>query len=371
MTNEMSFVRRILWRSPALCLLLAAMALAASRALAHDPGLSAADVKIDGKELTARISFARAEIALIAAIDADHDGQVTQSELETARARVESLAKGSFVVSADGKDLPPAAVAVSLGESNAIQFDLTFETPHAGTFTLRSTLFDRLARGHRQFLSLRDAGGNVRKQQMLDAANNTAEFDLASTVSSQSRPQSFWAFLLLGVEHILTGFDHLAFLFALLLAGGTIREAAKIITSFTVAHSITLALATLDVVNLSPGIVEPLIAASIVYVGLENIFRREIRGRWMLTFAFGLIHGFGFASALKELGIGAGVGAVPPLLSFNLGVEIGQIAIASLVLPMIWKLRQRPGFVLRYVPACSILVAAAGGYWLLERTILK
>jgi hypothetical protein len=91
----------------------------------------------------------------------------------------------------------------------------------------------------------------------------------------------------------------------------------------------------------------------------------------VLTFAFGLVHGFGFASALKNLGVGAGVKAVAPLLSFNLGVEIGQIAVAALVLPLIWKLRRRPRFVIRYVPACSILVALAGGYWLIERTILK
>jgi hypothetical protein len=90
-----------------------------------------------------------------------------------------------------------------------------------------------------------------------------------------------------------------------------------------------------------------------------------------LTFAFGLVHGFGFASALRELGVGAGVKAVTPLLSFNLGVEIGQIAIAALILPLVWKLRQQPRFVIRYVPACSILVALAGGYWLIERTVLK
>jgi len=125
------------------------------------------------------------------------------------------------------------------------------------------------------------------------------------------------------------------------------------------------------VVAIPASVVEPMIAASIIYVGLENVWRREVKRRWMLTFAFGLVHGFGFASALKDLGVGAGVKAVAPLLSFNLGVEIGQIAVAALVLPLIWKLRRHPRFVIRYVPACSILVALAGGYWLIERTILK
>jgi hydrogenase/urease accessory protein HupE len=206
---------------------------------------------------------------------------------------------------------------------------------------------------------------------MLDAANDSFECDLAMLSSPQTRPHAFWGFLSLGVEHILLGFDHLAFLFALLIAGGTLREAAKIITSFTVAHSITLALATLEVIAVPASIVEPLIAVSIIYVGLENVLRRDVERRWMLTFAFGLVHGFGFASALRELGVGAGVKAVTPLLSFNLGVEIGQIAVAALVLPLIWKLRRHPRFVIRYVPVCSILVAAAGGYWLIERTVLK
>jgi len=375
MPNEMNRAKRIPRLTPAICLLLVLMILAAASAFAHDPGLSAAELKLDGNQVAARITFARDEIAMIAPtlanVDADRDGQVAQSEFDAVRANIESLAKESFVISVDGKDAAPAAVAVALGEGDAIHFDLRFAAPEASRLVLRSLLIGKLARGHRQFLSLRDADGNVLKQQMLDAANNSFECDLAAVSASQTRPQSFWAFLSLGVEHILMGFDHLAFLFALLIAGGTLREAAKVITSFTVAHSITLALATLDAFNIPAGVVEPMIAASIIYVGLENIFRREIKRRWMLTFAFGLIHGFGFASALGELGVGAGAGAVAPLLSFNLGVEIGQIAIAALVLPLIWKLRQQPRFVIRYVPACSILVALAGGYWLIERTVLK
>ena len=169
----------------------------------------------------------------------------------------------------------------------------------------------------------------------------------------------------------MTGYDHLVFLIGLLIVGASLTEAAKIITSFTLAHSLTLALSTLDVVNLSPAIVEPLIAASIVYVGIENILRRQVKRRWLLTFAFGLAHGFGFASALKELEIARNASrAAVPLLSFNLGVELGQIAIAAAMLPLIWKLKQRPVFIKRYAPACSLLIALAGGYWLIERTLL-
>ena len=208
---------------------------------------------------------------------------------------------------------------------------------------------------------------------MLDAKDSDLQVSLGERVASIEPPQSFSQFLLLGVEHILTGYDHLVFLIGLLIAGVSFTSAARIITSFTIAHSITLALATLDIVRISPGVVEPLIAVSIVYVGVENIFRRELKRRWLLTFGFGLIHGFGFASALSDLGIvssGAASAAVP-LLSFNLGVELGQIAIAAVVWPVIWKLRDKPSFVARFVPVCSTLIALAGGLWLIERTMMK
>jgi len=125
-------------------------------------------------------------------------------------------------------------------------------------------------------------------------------------------------------------------------------------------------------VQISPAMVEPLIAVSIVYVGIENLVRHQLSWRWLLAFSFGLIHGLGFASVLHELGIGAQAGrALVPLLSFNLGVELGQISIAAVVLPLIWRMRRNPAFVLRYTPAFSLVVALLGGYWLIERTILK
>ena len=139
----------------------------------------------------------------------------------------------------------------------------------------------------------------------------------------------------LGIEHILTGYDHLLFLFGLLVIGIGFPDAAMIITSFTVAQSITIALATYDIVRLPGGIVEPLIAHSIGYIGIENILKEETRYRWALTFVFGLIHGLGFASVLRDLGIGDRTGDGWIVLLFNLGVELGQLGIACLVLPFI------------------------------------
>jgi len=173
----------------------------------------------------------------------------------------------------------------------------------------------------------------------------------------------------LGIEHILFGFDHLLFLLALLLTVKSFGEITIIVTSFTVAHSITLSLAALGFMQIPPGLVEPLIALSIIFVGLENLLKNRTEKRWILTYFFGLIHGFGFASALQEIGIGTGFGAALPLLTFNLGVEIGQIAVVLLILPVLWKLQKNPLYLSRLVPIGSALVAAAGFYWLIERML--
>jgi hydrogenase/urease accessory protein HupE len=233
---------------------------------------------------------------------------------------------------------------------------------------VRSPLLQQLPRGHRQYLSLRNERNQPLGEQVLDAAFDTFEtrLDRAGGSLPDTR-RSPAGFVMLGVEHILTGWDHLAFLLGLLIVGGGFREALKIITAFTVSHSLTLALATLNLIRIPASVVEPIIAASIIYVGIENVLRRDLKRRWWLAFGFGLIHGCGFASALRELGIGThGTGVVLPLLSFNLGVEAGQIAIAVIVLPLIWKLRCGAS-VPRWVPACSLLIAVAGAYWLAER----
>src|SRR5262249_19918028 len=179
-----------------------------------------------------------------------------------------------------------------------------------------------------------DASGRVRASGMLDAAQAGFGIVLDSAASRLTGDRGPGEFLWMGIEHIATGYDHLAFLLGLLIVASTMRAVARLITSFTVAHSITLALATLDVIRLPALVVEPLIALSIVYVGVENLRGGDREGRWRLTFLFGLIHGCGFASALRDAGVGsAGPGVAMPLICFNLGVELGQLALAALVLP--------------------------------------
>jgi hypothetical protein len=218
---------------------------------------------------------------------------------------------------------------------------------------------------------VRDRDGTKLGDKMLRPEDAVLELPLTGGDGRPAAAHShtFTDFLKLGVEHIWTGYDHLMFLFALLLVCQTFKSAVQVVTCFTVAHSLTLAFATLDLVWVSGRVVEPAIAASIVFVAVENLFTAgEPRGRWLITFLFGLIHGFGFASVLKDLGVAASAGGVTvPLVAFNLGVEAGQVVVAALILPMVWKLKQWRRFEQWGVRGLSTLVAAAGGFWLVQR----
>ena len=342
-------------------------------ALAHDPGLSNVELRMAGGQVIAFLAYARPEIETLVPMDANRDGTVSAEEFEAVRPTLEELARQALELKSNGVVLQPMAVKASLGAVNDVEFYVTYLGEVKLPLTARSLLLPRLARGHRQIFSLRDEKGESVNDQILDEKHDTFDSAAVQGASPQAAPvSSFWEFFKLGVEHIFTGYDHLLFLFALLLVGGTLAEAAKIITSFTVAHSLTLAVATLGWVNLPSTYVEPLIAASILYVGLENLWHKNLKWRWLLTFAFGLIHGFGFASVLRELGVGEnGRGVTMPLFSFNLGVEAGQLAIAILILPLLWRLHQWPNFKRYAVPVISVIVALAGLYWLLERTVWR
>jgi len=176
-------------------------------------------------------------------------------------------------------------------------------------------------------------------------------------------------FFAAGVEHIMTGYDHICFLLAVVLWASRAWPVIKIVTAFTVSHSITLTLAALQIVNLPSQWTEVAIALSIIYVAIENFFTRKVDGRWRDTFVFGFIHGFGFASGLIELGVPQRA-IVPALASFNLGVEAGQIGVVMVVIPLLNFIDKRFSNgerSARLVYACSTVIAGFGAYWLLVR----
>ena len=172
---------------------------------------------------------------------------------------------------------------------------------------------------------------------------------------------SVGSFFFLGVEHIVTGYDHLLFLLALILCGGNLIQLLKIITAFTLAHSLTLAAAALNIITLPSVLVEAVIALSIAYVAFENLYPRyAISRRWTISFVFGLMHGFGFSSVLREIGLPQD-NLIWSLLNFNLGVEAGQLVAVALVLPALFWLRKTiwEAKVVRVVSAVVMVVGIA------------
>ncbi len=326
---------------------------------AHEPGLSAAALRFADDALTVHLTFSRRELEALAPIPTDRDGM---SSL-----RNHALARRLIEINQDGQRLTARTISVQLDASDALHIRLTFDWRTGSQLHVHAPVLTELARGHRQYLSVDNAAGALLANRMLDAGNPVFKTVLDHKVPTT---RAFSQFLYLGVEHIVMGYDHLLFLFALLIVCQRFWRAWRIITSFTIAHSITLVLATLDWVQLPSSIVEPLIAVSIVYVGLENVLRCHWHRREWLTFGFGLIHGLGFASTLRELGIDSGGSEIViPLLAFNLGVELGQVGIALLLLPVIGNIQRLPHVFTPFATACSILVMLSGAYWLCERTI--
>jgi hydrogenase/urease accessory protein HupE len=324
-------------------------------------------VDLGSNRLTAQLIVAWQELEDSVPLDGNHDRTLTEDEFAAAKARLVRLGESALSFESDGRMLSlkaPPEVQRDAEDSTGLRFKLTFELPPTQILSLTSEIIAELQRGHSQIVTVRREGVTL-LETVLERNKPTVDIPLAS-LQKQKPVSAVRQFLVLGIEHIVTGWDHLAFLFGLLVVGGKLRDAVKIITSFTLAHSLTLALATLNVINIPSRIVEPLIAASIVYVGFENIVRDNFSKRWMLTFAFGLIHGCGFASVLRDMGIGAnGTSVVTPLVFFNLGVETGQLAIAAIMLPLIWKLK--PAFPKRWLPVTSVGLIIIGSYFLVER----
>jgi hydrogenase/urease accessory protein HupE len=175
-------------------------------------------------------------------------------------------------------------------------------------------------------------------------------------------------FLPAGIHHILIGPDHLLFLVGLLLLGGSIRQLAVVVTSFTIAHSITLSLAALNIVTPPARIIEPAIALSIVYVGADNLLVRGGRDvRAWIAFSFGFIHGFGFANVLREMDLPSRALGWS-LFAFNIGVEIGQLLVVVVVASALAALRSRSEAAGRQLAfAGSVVVIAAGAFWFIQR----
>jgi hydrogenase/urease accessory protein HupE len=218
-------------------------------------------------------------------------------------------------------------------------------------------------------MTIRSAGSDHRATEWLEGGQRSAPFALTSPVSPVGRLATAWRYLTLGFTHIVPhGLDHVLFVLGIYLLSGRARSVLWQVSAFTAAHSITLGLSAYGVMTVSPKIVEPLIALSIAYVAIENVFLAELKSwRVVLVFAFGLLHGMGFAGALGELGLPRSEFATA-LLTFNLGVEAGQLAVISAAfLGVGWQCANRPWYRRRIVVPVSTLIACTAMYWTIQR----
>jgi len=282
---------------------------------------------------------------------------------EEARERLGALLKPRLLLRGDRRlDLQWTSLEV-LRDDAALRLKYWIPNENPGALALDANLFpyDPL---HQTFINIYEDG--ALKQQLIFNADSKEYVYYAGT--TQGALAVMRTFTASGIHHILIGPDHILFLVGLLLLGGRWTALLKIVSFFTIGHSVTLSLAALNLVTPPATIIEPAIALSIVFVGADNLVRGEGRDlRAWVALVFGLVHGFGFANVLREFGLPREALGWS-LFSFNVGVEIGQIGIVLIVASLLEAVRRRSAFAgARVAMAGSVVVIAAGAYWFVER----
>jgi hydrogenase/urease accessory protein HupE len=356
-------------------LLVALLAAGASspRAVAHQINLSNARIELaPGPVATLEITLKGSDVDRAAGTKVfdDRTGLVDPSRLAAAAAQITAYVMAHASV-AGANGVPCQAGPIALApDQDGVTARLAWSCAGIeGDLVYRSTVLIDIDRAAKQVVLI-GSGANT-SQALLDATQTEVRLTASPSLFEVIR-----RYIAAGIEHIFLGYDHIAFLIAIVLWARRLWPVIKIVTAFTVAHSITLSLAALQIVVVPSAIIEPAIAASIVYVAIENFFSRDVSKRWRDSFAFGLIHGFGFASALQQFGLPRGA-LVPALGAFNLGVEVGQVAIVSVAVPSLIAFDRlltapRGASPLRtaaLVYTLSGLIAILGSYWILERTL--
>jgi len=351
-----------------------AMLTLAPPAHAHAVGLSRGTYTASEHGLRVELVLARGEVlATLPALDRNQDGALQPDEVTGAGVELSAWFTENLNVASLGHACEMQRGRAALGDQDGLEIELQYRCPDPGEPLAVSVRFlNQLGYGHRHLAEVVE--GTKRREEVCFRGHDV--FNVAPPAVRQGAPlgapSSAGAFVRMGFEHILAGYDHVVFLLALILTAKTLRSLLGVVTAFTVGHSLSLALVTLGVFSPPPSLVESAIALSIAYVGIENLLQSQrdksqsADRRWRITFPFGLVHGFGFAGALKEVAVPrADVAAA--LLAFNSGVEFAQVALLLAVLPLVLRLRRASWFGRRAVPALSIGVVAAGVVWFVAR----
>jgi hydrogenase/urease accessory protein HupE len=345
----------------------AATLLAAAGADAHPAPFSYLDIHLAGRDLSGSLVLHDMDVAHELGL-ATPESLMDPAAVAARRDAIVGFIASRLILSADGRDLVWRCTGIApLPDRSAIELTWQATAPSpVGRLTILAVLFPYDPQ-HQTFVNVYEAEALIR-QEVLGLDRASVDF---YTRTTQGRFAVVKTFTASGVHHIAIGPDHILFVIGLLLLGGSVPRLLAIVSAFTVGHSVTLTLATLGVVNPPSHLVEPAIALSIVYVGADNLLigsgGRDVRA-WVALF-FGLVHGFGFASVLRETGL-------PPralglsLFAFNLGVEIGQAIIVVTVASALGALRARNApLAKRVAVGGSVIVTAAGMFWFVQRVM--
>jgi len=335
-----------------------------------------------GSVISGQWDIALRDLEMALRLDTNRDGTITWGEVRTRKAELFVYALAHLRIMADGGAcrLAPGDLLIddhSDGAYAVLRFEAQCPVAPRSIEVGYSLLFD-IDPSHRGLLRL-DANGSSRSA-VLSPDRAVQTFALAET----SRLATFLQFIEDGVHHIWIGYDHMLFLISLLLPSvllrrdghwipvGTLRGALwsvlAIVTAFTLSHSITLTLSALGIIGLPSRLVESGIALSVLLAALNNIWPCITRRAWLLAFGFGLVHGFGFASVLADLGLPQAALALS-LAGFNIGVEIGQLSVVLLVVPAIFLLRERRFYRPRILVSGSCAIATVASVWLISRVL--
>jgi len=347
---------------------------------AHKPSDSYLTLSVDGATVSGQWDIALRDLDFAIGLDSNGDADINWGEVRAKHHDIAAYAMSRLAISTAGKPCPAQVVEHLIDDhTDGAYAVLRFQADCSHVMDklqVQYGLFFDLDPQHKGLLRLAYRGHSSTAVFSPDKAIQNF------TLSEPSKLAQFADYFQEGVWHIWIGFDHILFLLALLLPAVVFRQRQewraveafrpafmsvfKIVTAFTLAHSITLSLATLGVISLPSRWVESTIAASVIVAALNNVFPIFRERRWAMAFAFGLIHGFGFASVLSDLGLPQDA-LVLALVGFNIGVEAGQLAIVAVFLPLAFAMRRTVLYRRAILLGGSLLIAALAGVWLVER----
>jgi hypothetical protein len=364
----------------AAALLLCVGALSATRAEAHAQSYGFLRLNVGDREVSGQLELAIRDLDLVYNLDADGDGKVTWGELRQREEEIGSIVDEDISIGpieAPCKLVPDAIAIDARGGENYVIIPFSGACPELGDkITVAYDVLFNVDAQHRGLVNI--TKGERVLSTVIKPDAMSAVFDFGSDNSFSV----FGAFVSHGMHHIWTGYDHMLFLITLLLSAVVIRSnkhwipvktfssafwaTVRIVTAFTIAHSVTLTAAAFNIVELPSKLVECVIAASVAVAALNNLFPVVSRRIWIAAFVFGLMHGFGFASALTDLGLPPG-GKVVALLAFNVGVELGQLAVVAAVLPILFWMRRTTFYTQAALPIGSFVIMIIALLWLIQR----